>query len=95
MIVQHMPGGFTAAFAERLDRDPAIPLEVAEARHGEPIRPGRALIIPAATSTAWSAGPAGAIASSWSRARWSTGSGRASTSSSARPPRRPAPTPSA
>ena len=41
-----MPGGFTAAFAERLDRDPTIPLEVAEATHGEPVRRGRALIVP-------------------------------------------------
>ncbi len=46
VVVQHMPGGFTAALAERLDRDPAIHLEVAEARHGDPIRPGRALIMP-------------------------------------------------
>jgi two-component system, chemotaxis family, protein-glutamate methylesterase/glutaminase len=46
VVVQHMPGGFTAALAERLDRDPTIPLEVAEARHGEPVRRGRALIVP-------------------------------------------------
>jgi two-component system chemotaxis response regulator CheB len=46
VVVQHMPGGFTAALAERLDRDPAIPLEVAEAQQGEPVTPGRALIIP-------------------------------------------------
>jgi two-component system chemotaxis response regulator CheB len=46
VVVQHMPGGFTAALAERLDRDPAIALEVAEARHGEPVHSGRALIVP-------------------------------------------------
>jgi two-component system chemotaxis response regulator CheB len=46
VVVQHMPGGFTAALADRLDRDPAILLEVAEARHGEPVRCGRALIVP-------------------------------------------------
>ncbi len=46
VVVQHMPGGFTAALAERLNRDPTIPLEVAEARHGEPVRCGRALIVP-------------------------------------------------
>ena len=43
-------------FAERLDSDPKIAMEVAEARHLDPIRRGRALIVPAATSTAWSAG---------------------------------------
>jgi len=46
VVVQHMPGGFTAALAERLDRDPTIPLSVAEARHGEPVVCGRALIVP-------------------------------------------------
>jgi two-component system chemotaxis response regulator CheB len=46
VVVQHMPAGFTAALADRLDRDPAIPLAVAEARHGEPVRRGRALIVP-------------------------------------------------
>jgi two-component system chemotaxis response regulator CheB len=46
VVVQHMPAGFTAALAERLDRDPNIALEVVEARHGEPVRPGRALIVP-------------------------------------------------
>jgi two-component system chemotaxis response regulator CheB len=46
VVVQHMPGGFTTALAERLDRDPAIPLSVGEARHGEPVVRGRALIMP-------------------------------------------------
>lgn len=46
VIVQHMPPNFTAEFARRLDQDPLIPLEVAEARHQEPLRTGRALVIP-------------------------------------------------
>ena len=46
VVVQHMPVGFTAALAERLNRDRMIPLEVAEARDGEPVRGGRALIVP-------------------------------------------------
>lgn len=47
VIVQHMgPGGFTAAFADRLARDTKINVRSAEARHGDTIRPGVALIIP-------------------------------------------------
>jgi two-component system chemotaxis response regulator CheB len=46
VIVQHMPAAFTTAFAQRLDRDPRIPIEVAEATHHEIVRPGRALLIP-------------------------------------------------
>ncbi len=46
VIVQHMPPEFIPAFAQRLDRDPEIKLEVAEARHHEPVRSGRALVIP-------------------------------------------------
>jgi two-component system, chemotaxis family, protein-glutamate methylesterase/glutaminase len=47
VVVQHMPSDFTAAFAHRLNNDPAIkPLEVTEAQHHEPIRPGRVLVIP-------------------------------------------------
>jgi two-component system chemotaxis response regulator CheB len=46
VVVQHMPAGFTTALAERLDRDPAILVAVAEARHGEPVERGRALIVP-------------------------------------------------
>jgi two-component system chemotaxis response regulator CheB len=46
VIVQHMPPDFTAAFADRLNADAHIALEVAEARHLDPIQPGRALIIP-------------------------------------------------
>ncbi|MGA3088441.1 MAG: chemotaxis response regulator protein-glutamate methylesterase [Terriglobales bacterium] len=44
VIVQHMPEGFTRAFAERLNKECEI--EVAEARDGERLRGGRALIAP-------------------------------------------------
>jgi two-component system chemotaxis response regulator CheB len=46
VIVQHMPADFTTAFAQRLAKDPRIPIEVGEARQHEPIRAGRALILP-------------------------------------------------
>src|SRR5690348_782134 len=41
VIVQHMPPDFTGAFAARLNNDPQIAVEVAEAKHHEPIRAGR------------------------------------------------------
>ncbi|WP_248802149.1 protein-glutamate methylesterase/protein-glutamine glutaminase [Pseudomonas sp. MWU13-2100] len=44
VIVQHMPEKFTAAFAERLNQISEI--EVREARHGDRVMPGRALIAP-------------------------------------------------
>lgn len=44
VIVQHMPEKFTAAFAARLNSICSI--EVREARHGDRIRPGLALIAP-------------------------------------------------
>ena len=46
VVVQHMPPDFTGAFADRLNNDPKIAMEVAEAKPNEPIRPGRVLIIP-------------------------------------------------
>ncbi len=46
VIVQHMPPEFTGAFATRLNNDPGIPMEVAEAKHHDVIRQGRALVIP-------------------------------------------------
>jgi two-component system chemotaxis response regulator CheB len=46
VIVQHMPADFTSAFALRLNDDSRIEIEVAEARHHDPIGPGRALVIP-------------------------------------------------
>ena len=44
VVVQHMPGAFTGAFARRLDSLCAI--RVFEATDGEPLRPGVALIAP-------------------------------------------------
>ncbi len=44
LVVQHMPPVFTRLLAQRLDAQSA--LSVAEATHGEPLRPGRALIAP-------------------------------------------------
>ncbi|MEQ8900761.1 MAG: chemotaxis response regulator protein-glutamate methylesterase [Roseovarius sp.] len=44
VIVQHMPEGFTEAFAKRLDLSCVI--NVREARAGDPLRPGQALIAP-------------------------------------------------
>ncbi|MCC6525356.1 MAG: chemotaxis response regulator protein-glutamate methylesterase [Polyangiaceae bacterium] len=44
VLVQHMPAGFTAAFARRLDELSA--LEVKEAAHRDLVRPGRALLAP-------------------------------------------------
>lgn len=45
IVVQHMPIGFTGAFAERLNAH--LPLEVREAVHGEAPTPGSVLIAPA------------------------------------------------
>ncbi len=42
MIVQHMPGTFTKAFAERLNRQ--TPIEVLEAEDGMEVKAGRAII---------------------------------------------------
>lgn len=45
LIVQHMPPGFTASLAERLNRISPIPVK--EAADGEPIAAGQAYIAPA------------------------------------------------
>lgn len=45
VIVQHMPTGFTQMYAERLNR--LCSMEVREAKNGDEIRPGLALIAPA------------------------------------------------
>jgi two-component system, chemotaxis family, protein-glutamate methylesterase/glutaminase len=44
VVVQHMPEGFTAAFAKRLDSTSRV--DVKEARDGDLILPGRVLIAP-------------------------------------------------
>lgn len=44
VITQHMPEGFTAMYAERLNR--ICKLEVKEAKNGDPVLPGRVLIAP-------------------------------------------------
>jgi len=44
VVVQHMPEGFTAAFAQRLNANAQV--EVKEAAYGDVISPGRVLISP-------------------------------------------------
>jgi two-component system chemotaxis response regulator CheB len=44
VVVQHMPEGFTAAFAQRLNANAQV--EVKEAAYGDVITPGRVLISP-------------------------------------------------
>jgi len=44
VITQHMPPRFTAAFAERLNRE--CPMKVSEAKHNDPIEPGHVYIAP-------------------------------------------------
>ena len=44
LVVQHMPEGFTAAFAQRLNSTSAV--EVKEAASGDAVLPGRVLIAP-------------------------------------------------
>jgi two-component system chemotaxis response regulator CheB len=44
VVVQHMPAPFTAAFAARLDE--CCRMQVREAKPGDPVVPGRALIAP-------------------------------------------------
>jgi two-component system chemotaxis response regulator CheB len=44
VVVQHMPAGFTGAFARRLDTLSRV--EVKEAEHGDAVRSGRVLIAP-------------------------------------------------
>lgn len=56
-IVQHMPMGFTAAFAERLNQ--SSHLEVREARGGEAFRPGWAFIAPAGQHLVFRRGASG------------------------------------
>ncbi|WP_028670046.1 protein-glutamate methylesterase/protein-glutamine glutaminase [Saccharospirillum impatiens] len=44
LMIQHMPGTFTGAFAERLNRQ--CPLSIREAKDGDVLRPGEALLGP-------------------------------------------------
>jgi two-component system, chemotaxis family, protein-glutamate methylesterase/glutaminase len=44
LLVQHMPAKFTGAFAERLNRESRM--QVKEARDGDPVRSGTALLAP-------------------------------------------------
>jgi two-component system, chemotaxis family, protein-glutamate methylesterase/glutaminase len=44
VIVQHMPPVFTSVFADRLQRESRV--AVREARHGDALEPGRALVAP-------------------------------------------------
>lgn len=44
MITQHIPPGFSAAFARRMDR--LCPMTVVEAEEGQPIEPGHAYVAP-------------------------------------------------
>ena len=44
LVVQHMPVGFTASLAERMNR--LCHMDVAEAAHGEPILSGKVYIAP-------------------------------------------------
>jgi two-component system chemotaxis response regulator CheB len=44
MLIQHMPGSFTSAFAERLNT--MCKIEVREAQDGDLLRPGLALLAP-------------------------------------------------
>jgi two-component system chemotaxis response regulator CheB len=46
VIVQHMPAEFIQGYATRLNSNPLIHVEVAVAKHQEPIRAGRVLVIP-------------------------------------------------
>lgn len=50
LIVQHMPVGFTAAFADRLDRE--LPFPVLEASDHLPLQPGHVVIGPAGVDLA-------------------------------------------
>jgi len=44
LMIQHMPGTFTGAFADRLNRQ--CPLSIREAKDGDALRPGEALLGP-------------------------------------------------
>lgn len=60
VIVQHMPAGFTKAFANRINT--LCALQVKEAEDGDPIRPGTALIAPGSHHLEVVRGPRGYVA---------------------------------
>jgi len=60
VVSQHMPAGFTKGFAERLDRYSTM--EVREARDGDPVLPGMALIAPGGMNMVFQATNNGVVA---------------------------------
>lgn len=59
-ISQHMPAGFTRAFAERLNRSSLF--EISEAKDGDPFTPGRILIAPGGMNLVFQKLPGGVVA---------------------------------
>jgi two-component system chemotaxis response regulator CheB len=59
VVAQHMPGRFTALFAERLARACALP--VSEPADGEPVRAARIYIAPGGRQTLLEASPGGPV----------------------------------
>lgn len=59
VVVQHMPGPFTASFAERLNARAG--LDVAEATQGEELVEGRALVVPGGYDLVFERSPAGRV----------------------------------
>lgn len=50
VITQHMPAGFTAMYAERLDQRSGLTVHVKEAKTGDVVRPGQILLAPGGDS---------------------------------------------
>jgi len=60
VVSQHMPAGFTKAFADRLNRSTAM--DVREAKDGDLVMPGRALIAPGGRNMVFEATNDGVVA---------------------------------
>jgi two-component system chemotaxis response regulator CheB len=60
VVSQHMPAGFTKAFADRLNRSTAM--EVREAKDGDLVMPGRVLIAPGGRNMVFQATIGGVVA---------------------------------